>query len=122
MRGYPGQIEPREVTLAKMRARSLRLRHANPEAYREKARKRYAEKGDEIRARNAASYQRHREKRLAHEKAAREASPERQALSVAKRILSRSVGIRIRDIPDDLAEAKALELQIKRAIQAISDD
>jgi len=117
VRGYPGQIEPREVTLAKMRARSARLRAVDVEAYRARQRQRYAANGDAIRAQNARSYQRHREKRLAHEKLQREAYPERAALSLAKRCLSRQAGVRIRDIPDDLAAAKAAELELIRLIR-----
>ena len=114
MRGYPGQREPREVTLQKMRDRAKRLREADREGHNERQRVRYIENRDAIRAQNAASYQRHREKRLAYQKALAEKDTVKHAIKTAKRVLAGQTGVRIRDIPDDLAEAKALQLAIRR--------
>lgn len=106
--------QSREVTLAKMRARSKRLREADPDAYRAARREHYAMNRDAIRQQQAAAYVRNRETLLAREKEQREANPERAALQMAKRILARQNDMRIRDIPDDLAEVKALQLEIGR--------
>lgn len=115
--------QDRETILAKMRARSRRLREADPEAYRAKRREHYAENRDTIRQQQAASYERNRTVLLAREKAQREANPERAALGMAKRILARQNDMRIRDIPDELAEVKVLQLEIGRwARREIADD
>lgn len=108
----------REATLAKMRARSARLRAADVEGYRAKQRERYANNKERISIQAAASYRRHRERRLENEKAARAANPERAALQLAKRVLARQAGVRIRDISDDVAAAKVLQLELVRLLKA----
>lgn len=111
-------MKDRETILADMRARSKRLREADPEAYRSNRRQHYAANRGTIRAQQAASYDRNRDKHLTREKVQRAANPERAALSLAKRILARQTELRIRDIPDELAAVKVMQLEIHRAIRA----
>lgn len=108
--------QSREVILQKMRDRSRRLREADLDAYRARQRQRYVWNRETIRAQQADRYTRRRDEMLEREKAWREANPESYHLQVAKRILSRKIGVRIRDIPVDLAHAKALELELKRLV------
>lgn len=103
--------------LAKMRARARRLREADPEAYRANRRQHYAANRETIRGQQCASYQRSRGKHLAREKLQRAANPERAALSLAKRILARQTELRIRDIPDELAAVKVVQLEINRVLR-----
>jgi hypothetical protein len=108
-------------------------REKNRELIREKqnaARK--SEKREHILARDRAIYRRnvevnrerareyaaqHREEAKARRKAWPEKNPDRYTFHVARSTLAQSVGLRPRDIPDELAEAKAEQLKIARWVR-----
>lgn len=89
------QGEKREHILARDRD----IYRRNAEANRQRARE-YARQ--------------HREEAKARRKAWPEQNPERNFFHMARSNLAQSVGLKPRDIPDDLAEAKAEQLKIVR--------
>lgn len=58
-----------------------------------------------------------RDKALARVKEWQEGHPEVMDLYYAKRLLAAQAGLTFRDIPDDLAEAKLLQLEIQRMLR-----
>lgn len=120
----------KEKVKAKNREWQRAWREANPETAKERERNRKKdrsyEKTPEFRAKRA-TYVR---KRIAENPALRERhlelrrrwgvrNPDKIMRSMARAILAKSVGVDTRDVPLDLAEAKAAQLKAWRAARAI---
>jgi hypothetical protein len=84
-----------------------------------KAKERYYAGGEELKKRRRELSKRPeaREKQYAHQKRWNEQNPDKQQRHYAKNLLAEQVGLRARDIPDDLADAKVEQLKISRWVR-----
>lgn len=110
-----------------MYAKHREKRVADARAYRAKkreelaakARERYHAGGEELKARrrtlSKAPHRRAKQDELQRRWA--EKNPERAAVFYAKNLLAEQTGLRARDIPDDIAEAKVEQLKISRWVR-----
>lgn len=98
----------------KRRAAKVAAYHADEESSRRSQRERYARNAATVKQQQADYRKRNRAALAQQQKAWREANPDRVALEAAKRALMVQTGVRMRDIPDDLAETKAIQLEIRR--------
>lgn len=103
---------------AKKRAAAQKAyRAANREKVNAEARESYHRNKAKHRMRRKAYYERNYEKLYALIQRWRKQNPERELLYHAKRLLNEQVGIPIRDIPDELAEAKAEQIKLHRMVK-----
>lgn len=94
--------EYRRRNQEKIAAKAMEKYRANRDAINARRKERLAE-DPELKARKYAQIVR-----------AKKANPVRQALDHAKHVLAEQTGLRFRDIPDELAEAKLLQLELHR--------
>lgn len=94
-------------------------RRKNAEAIAAKAIKKYHENKDAISERRKGYRKKNYAKIYAAIQEWRKKNPERELLYHAKRLLNEATGIPIRDIPDELAEAKAAQIRLHRAAQGM---
>lgn len=92
-------------------------RRKNREAVNAKAAQNYEAKRETINERRKGYRQKHAAKIYARIQKWRQENPERELLYHAKRLLNEQTGVRIRDIPNDLAEAKVEQLKITRWVR-----
>lgn len=95
-------------------------REANREKTNAEARASYHRNKAKKRAYKQAYYERNYDKIYAKIQEWRKRNPERDLLYHAKRLLNEAVGIPIRDIPDELAEAKAEQIKLHRLAQGLA--
>lgn len=98
-------------------------RSQNREKTNKQARESYhrRKQKDDFRARRKKYYLDNYEKIYKHIQQWREKNPERELLYHAKRLLNEAIGIKIADIPNDLAEAKALQIKLHRISKVLRD-
>lgn len=87
--------------------------------WREENRERDLETQRRARQRRAADPERHQRHRE-NERRWREANPDKMAIINAKIAIRAATGLKIRDIPPVLAEAKALEMTVRRELKNLS--
>lgn len=131
----------REAKRAEYAADPEKFRARNQDNYTKHAEKRAAdarryraEHREKVNAEARASYHRNKAKNRARRKQYyidnydkiytaiqrwRKRNPDRELLYHAKRLLNEATGIRIAEIPDELAEAKAMQIKLHRTAQAI---
>jgi hypothetical protein len=95
-------------------------RAANADIVNARALERYYRDRDKINERGKGYRERNYEKIYARIERWRKAHPERVRLYGVKTLIKEATGMRYSDIPDDLAEAKALQLEIARWVREAS--
>lgn len=121
-----------DIEKGRARVRADYAKHAEDRA--ERQRKYRAKNRDKTNAEARASWHRNKDKRANRERRKayylanyeriyayiqkwRVANPERELLYHAKRLLNEATGIRIAEIPDDIADAKRQQIMLHRMIE-----
>jgi hypothetical protein len=114
-RNRANYAKAKEIRVEKAR----QYRRDNREGVNAKAVDKYHRNADRINQRRAELRQRpeHREKAYARTRKWLEQHPESAERQHAKRLLNEQTGVPIRDIPDELAEAKVEQLKISRWVR-----
>jgi hypothetical protein len=118
----------------RQRESKRRYARATPDKQRERLRKHREENKEYWRAMSRVQYAKHRERRLEEEREKRanmglpekqrraerlrewrERNPEKAALAWARSIIAQGVGMPQSEVPQGLAEAKAMQLLVRRA-------
>jgi hypothetical protein len=99
--------------------RARRYRRKKQDEVNAKAKERYYAGGEELKKRRRELSKRPeaREKQYAHQKRWNEQNPDKRQRHYAKNLLAEQVGLKGRDIPDDLADAKVEQLKIARWVR-----
>lgn len=103
--------------LEKRRAEKRVAYEADPELWKERAKRYREENREKYRAMKARYRTAHGAKENARIKKWNETNPERADIQNSKRCLREQTGLAIRDIPTDLAAAKAEQLKISRWVR-----